>query len=399
MNNMQLKATSPLTEWLSYLEKSHFKPIDLGLDRIKSEAEKLDLPHPAPYVITVGGTNGKGTTCRLLETILLNHGLRVGVYSSPHLLRYNERVRIQNQDLPDEAHTASFAFIDENKTESLTYFEFSTLSALHLFKQVKLDVVILEVGLGGRLDATNIVDSHLAVIVPQTMLDQAEKLHCQVARRDVDWSFEQNAENWQWKNKKVRLENLPICQIPLANAATALAAVQCLPFDISEQTLRKSLQEVELVGRFQAIKADRREKLADYLGVSVETLPTIIVDVGHNPHAAKYLSEKLTALKHRIEGKMIAVCGMLKDKDANGVFAHLTPIIDEWHCVTLGGYRGQSGDELADKLKSHFPHVQATSDNSVMDGMRTALKSAVKNDVVLVFGSFHTVAEFWSVVE
>lgn len=106
MNNMQLKATSPLAEWLSYLEKSHFKPIDLGLDRIKSVAEKLDLLHPVPYVITVGGTNGKGTTCRLLETILLNHGLRVGVYSSPHLLRYNERVRIQNQDLPDEAHTA-----------------------------------------------------------------------------------------------------------------------------------------------------------------------------------------------------------------------------------------------------------------------------------------------------
>ena len=235
--------------------------------------------------------------------------------------------------------------------------------------------------------------------VPQTMLDQAGKLHCQVSRRDVDWSFEQNAENWQWQNKKVRLENLPFCQIPLANAATALAAVQYLPFDISEQTLRKSLQEVELVGRFQAIKADRLEKLADYLGVSVETLPTIIVDVGHNPHAAKYLSEKLSALKHSIEGKMIAVCGMLKDKDANGVFLHLTPIIDEWHCVTLGGYRGQSGDELANKLKSHFPHVQATSDNSVMDGVRTALKSAVKNDVVLVFGSFHTVAEFWSVIE
>ncbi len=359
------------------------------------------------------------------------------MYSSPHLLRYNERVRIQNQYLPDEAHTASFAFIDENKTESLTYFEFSTLSALHLFKQAKLDVVILEVGLGGRLDATNIVDNHLAVItsididhtdflgdtreaiafekagifrencpvvigepnVPQTMLDQGEKLYCQVSRRDVDWSFEQNAENWQWQNKKVRLENLPFCQIPLANAATALAAVQYLPFDISEQTLRKSLQEVELVGRFQAIKADRREKLADYLGVPVETLPTIIVDVGHNPHAAKYLSEKLTALKRNIEGKMIAVCGMLKDKDANGVFAYLTPIIDEWYCVTLGGYRGQSGDELADKLKSHFPHVQATSDNSVMDGVRIALKSAVKNDVVLVFGSFHTVAEFWSVVE
>lgn len=166
MNNstVSLTATSPLAQWLSYLENSHFKAIDLGLDRIKSVAKALDLLTPAPFVITVGGTNGKGTTCRLLETVLLKAGYRVGVYSSPHLLRYNERVRIQDQELPDEAHTASFAFIEQHKRESLTYFEFSTLSALHLFKQAKLDVVILEVGLGGRLDATNIVDSDVAVI-------------------------------------------------------------------------------------------------------------------------------------------------------------------------------------------------------------------------------------------
>ena len=245
-NTMNLKATSPLAEWLSYLENSHFKAIDLELERIKSVAEELDLLNPAPYVITVGGTNGKGTTCRLLETILLNQGLRVGVYSSPHLLRYNERVRIQNQDLPDEMHTASFDFIEKHKTKSLTYFEFSTLSALHLFKQAKLDVVILEVGLGGRLDATNIVDNDLAVItsididhtdflgstreeisfekagifrankpvvigepnVPRPMLEQAEKLHCHVARRDVNWSFKANEQTWMWQSNKVRLENL-----------------------------------------------------------------------------------------------------------------------------------------------------------------------------------------------
>lgn len=437
MNNMKLQATSPLAEWLSYLEHSHFKPIDLGLERIKSVAEKLDLLTPAPYVITVGGTNGKGTTCRLLETILLNHGLRVGVYSSPHLLRYNERVRIQNQDLPDEAHTASFAFIDEHKTESLTYFEFSTLSALHLFKQANLDVVILEVGLGGRLDATNIVDSQLAVItsididhtdflgdtreaiafekagifrpncpvvigepnVPDTMLEHAKVLNCQIFRRNQDWTYHQNDENWQWESEKVRLENLPFCQIPLANAATALAAVQCLPFEISEQQIRKSLQEVEIVGRFQTIKNDKREKLAAYLNTQATELPTFIVDVGHNPHAAGYLAEKLTALKSQKTGKILAVCGMLKDKDADGVFAHLTPIIDEWYCVTLGGYRGQSGKELAQKLTAHYPDTKVKYESNVMNGVRVALKSADKNDVILVFGSFHTVAEFWQIVE
>ncbi|OOF55329.1 bifunctional tetrahydrofolate synthase/dihydrofolate synthase [Rodentibacter myodis] len=434
---MNLKATSPLAEWLSYLENSHFKAIDLGLERIQSVAEKLDLLQPAPYVITVGGTNGKGTTCRLLETILLNHGLRVGVYSSPHLLRYNERVRIQNKDLPDEAHTASFAFIEEHKTVSLTYFEFSTLSALHLFKQANLDVVILEVGLGGRLDATNIVDSHLAVItgididhtdflgdtreaiafekagifrenrpvvigepnVPHTMLAQAERLHCKVSRRNVDWSFQQNAQSWQWQSAKVRLENLPFCQIPLMNAATALAVIEQLPFEVSEETIRHSLQQVELIGRFQQINANKKQKLATLLSKQAESLPTVIIDVGHNPQAAAYLAEKLTALKAQHQGKLIAVCGMLKDKDAQGIFTHLVPLVDEWHCVTLGGYRGQSGEALQAKLTEFSPKLQAISEKTVWNGVENAIESAVKNDIVLVFGSFHTVAEFWQVLE
>ena len=371
-NTMNLKATSPLAEWLSYLENSQLKAIDLGLERIKSVAEEVDLLNPAPYVITVGGTNGKGTTCRLLETILLNQGLRVGVYSSPHLLRYNERVRIQNQDLPDEMHTASFDFIEKHKTKSLTYFEFSTLSALHLFKQAKLDVVILEVGLGVRLDATNIVDNDLTVItsididhtdflgstreeisfekagifrankpvvigepnVPRPMLEQAEKLHCHVSRRDVNWSFKANEQTWMWQSNKVRLENLPFCQIPLANAATALAAVEQWPFDISVDTIKRSLIEVELVGRFQQLKGYLLEKLADRLNVPYSQLPKVIIDVGHNPHAAKYLAEKLIALKTQISGRIIAVCGMLKDKDAESVFSQLTSVIDQWHCVT-----------------------------------------------------------------
>ncbi|QPB42678.1 bifunctional tetrahydrofolate synthase/dihydrofolate synthase [Rodentibacter haemolyticus] len=434
---MNLKATSPLAEWLSYLENSHFKAIDLGLERIRSVAEKLDLLHPAPYVITVGGTNGKGTTCRLLETILLNHGLRVGVYSSPHLLRYNERVRIQDQDLPDQAHTASFAFIEENRTASLTYFEFSTLSALHLFKQSNLDVVILEVGLGGRLDATNIVDSNLAVItsididhtdflgntreviafekagifrsncpavigepnVPHTMLEFAENLHCNVSRRHIDWTFQQNSENWQWQSAKVRLENLPFCQIPLMNAATALAVIEQLPFNITEETIRRSLQKVTLVGRFQSIETDKRQKLAALLGKESDNLPNVIIDVGHNPHAAAYLAEKLTALKAQNKGQLIAVCGMLKDKDAQGVFTHLVPLVDQWHCATLSGYRGQTGDELQAKLTEFSPNANVTSEDSVMSGVKNALKSAVKNDIVLIFGSFHTVAEFWQVLE
>ena len=404
---MNLKATSPLAEWLSYLENGHFKAIDLGLERIKKVAAKLDLLTPAPYVITVGGTNGKGTTCRLLETILLNHGLRVGVYSSPHLLRYNERVRIQNQDLPDEVHTASFAFLEQNKTESLTFFEFSIVdSNLAVITSIDIDHTDF---LGDTRDAiafekAGIFRENCPLVigepnVPNSMLAQAARLHCKVSRRDVDWSFRQNNESWQWQSSKKRLENLPFCQIPLMNAGTALAVLEQLPFDIGEQTIRQSLQEVELVGRFQMIKADKREKLASFVAKDIKTLPTVIIDVGHNPHAATYLAEKLSALKARTSGKLIAVCGMLKDKDASGVFKQLMSLIDEWHCVTLDGYRGQCGADLLSKLVSVSPTVKAVAENSVIDGVKAALANASSNDVVLVFGSFHTVAEFCRVLE
>ncbi|HDR1057310.1 bifunctional tetrahydrofolate synthase/dihydrofolate synthase [Pasteurella multocida] len=438
MNNstVSLTATSPLAQWLSYLENSHFKAIDLGLDRIKSVAKALDLLTPAPFVITVGGTNGKGTTCRLLETVLLKAGYRVGVYSSPHLLRYNERVRIQDQELPDEAHTASFAFIEQHKRESLTYFEFSTLSALHLFKQAKLDVVILEVGLGGRLDATNIVDSDVAVItsididhvdflgadreqigfekagifrahkpaiigepnIPQRLLEHAKSLGCQISCRDQDWHFRLQAEHWDWCGQKVRLKNLPCCQMPLANAATALATFEQLPFQISEEVIRQSLQEVELVGRFQTLKPDVLFPLAENLAKPWADFPQMIIDVGHNPHAALYLAEKLTALKAKITGKIVAVCGILKDKDAQGVLSPLLPVIDEWHCVTLEGYRGQSGQALFVTLQqiaqgqSHQLHANTAS--SVALGVKQALATTTAHDVILVFGSFHTVGEF-----
>ncbi|WP_233117462.1 bifunctional tetrahydrofolate synthase/dihydrofolate synthase [Aggregatibacter actinomycetemcomitans] len=439
----ELKATSPLNEWLSYLENSHFKAIDLGLERVKSVAQALDLLTPAPFVITVGGTNGKGTTCRLLETILLSAGYRVGVYSSPHLLRYNERVRIQNQELEDMLHTASFAYIEQHKTQSLTYFEFSTLSALHLFKQANLDVVILEVGLGGRLDATNIVDNHMAVItsididhtdflgstreqigfekagifrahkpviigepnIPQTMLNHANTLGSQLFCRHLDWTFNQQEQHWTWQTvqpeQKVRwdfLADLPLCQIPLANAATAIAAVQKLPFDISLETVKKSLAEVELAGRFQTIKPAQLTHLAQKLQREVTTLPRIIIDVGHNPHAARYLAEKLTALKAQSHGKLIAVCGILKDKDAVGVLTPLLSLIDEWRCVTLDGYRGQRGADLFVTLQQvaaqHRLNVKGGYADSVAEGVKSAVEISDENDTILVFGSFHTVGEF-----
>lgn len=432
MNNLtpSLKATSPLAQWLSYLEQSHNKVIDLGLERVGRVAAELNLLKPAPLVITVGGTNGKGTTCRLLEVILLKAGLRVGVYSSPHLLRYNERVRIQGEELPDSAHTASFAFIEEGKTESLSYFEFSTLSALHLFREAKLDVVILEVGLGGRLDATNIVDNDIAVItgididhtdflgdtreqiafekagifranrvavigepdVPQTMLDYAQSLPCKVFRRGEDWRFQERNQSWHWECDGLSLSDLPLPQIPLANAATALAVVAKLPFEISQETLRQALAEVQLTGRFQGLNAALRQQLASSQNLSLDALPEVIIDVGHNPQAASFLAGKLHSLNH--QGRIIAVCGMLKDKDSAEVFKRLKAEIDEWICVTLTGPRGQTGAELAAKLHPVTNAQSLAIADSVELGVTKALRQSNPQDIVLVFGSFHTVGEF-----
>ncbi|MDO5054836.1 MAG: bifunctional tetrahydrofolate synthase/dihydrofolate synthase [Pasteurella oralis] len=438
MNNpiSSLTATSSLAEWLYYLENSHFKAIDLGLERVKSVAAHLNLLTPAPFVITVGGTNGKGTTCRLLEMMLMNAGYKVGVYSSPHLIRYNERVRIQNQELADNIHTQSFAFIEQNKTQSLTYFEFSTLSALHLFKQAKLDIVILEVGLGGRLDATNMVDSHIAVItsididhvdflgsdreqigfekagifrankaaiigesnIPQKVLNHANSLACQTSCRDIDWFFTVDSHCWNWTGQKMQFENLPICQIPLANAATALATIEQLPFTISEAVIRQSLQDVELTGRFQTVKHIDLQQLAKHINKAVEVLPRVIIDVGHNPHAANYLAEKLTTLKQQGCGKIFAVCGILKDKDTQGIFNPLLTLIDHWYCVTLTGYRGQRGEELFVTLQqiaqAQAMALSAESQPSVEHGVTHALQQASQKDTVLVFGSFYTVGEF-----
>ncbi|PJG86458.1 bifunctional tetrahydrofolate synthase/dihydrofolate synthase [Conservatibacter flavescens] len=430
MSNIALSADEPLEKWLSYLENSHTKAIDLGLARVKAVASDLDLLNPAPFVITVAGTNGKGTTCRLLERFLLNAGLRVGVYSSPHLIHYNERVRIQNAVLPDEIHTQSFAFIEQHKRQSLTYFEFSTLSALHLFKQAKLDVVILEVGLGGRLDATNIIDSDIAVItsididhveflgserhqiglekagifragkpaiigepdIPESVLEHGKALNCQLFCRKQDWHFIQRENSWDWLSEKVQLKNLPFCNIPLPNAATALAVLAYLPFNISNAVIHRSLQDVELTGRFQRLKSEDLAPLAAKL--QINKLPQIIIDVGHNPHAAHYLAQKLTALKAQEQRKMIAVCGILKDKDIAGILSPLLPVFEQWYCVTLSGNRGQTGEVLAQQLRALSDNVTIKPTSSVANAIKSAVENTSENDIVVVFGSFHTVGEF-----
>ena len=419
-NQLIPQATSPLATWLYYLENLHSQAIELGLDRVKAVATQLDLLTPAPRVFTVAGTNGKGTTCATLEAILMAAGYRVGVYSSPHLVRYTERVRIQGEELPESAHCASFALLEAGRGDiSLTYFEYGTLSALQLFKQAKLDIVILEVGLGGRLDATNIVDANVSVVtsialdhtdwlgsdresigrekagifrsgtpavvgepdMPQSIADVAKEKHSDLYRRGENWNFAASAANWRWTalqdgEEVTILDELPLPNVPLPNAATALAALHYSTLDIPEEALRSGLQRAALPGRFQTVSES----------------PRLILDVAHNPHAAAYLAGRL-AEQPRNGGKVRAVVGMLKDKDIAGTLACLSPQVDEWYCAPLEGPRGASVEELA----SHLPQAQRFDD--VESAWRQAMQEAAPQDIVIVCGSFHTVAHVMDAID
>lgn len=420
------KATDSLETWLSYLEQAHSKPIDMGLERIKAVAKALDLLNPAPYVITVAGTNGKGSTCRLLEVALLKSGFRVGVYSSPHLIHYNERVRINGNILPDSYHVQSFAKINEKKTASLTYFEFSTLSAFELFKQNQLDIVILEVGLGGRLDATNIVNPNLAIITsididhvaflgdnredigrekagifrekipviigepdcPNSIREIAESLSCNAFYRNQDWQFEIKNNLFHWTSKERSFKDLPVPLIPIPNAGTALAALMQLPVEIDEQIIREAFLEAQITGRFQMLTDKDFEKFSGRKAVA-----KVIIDVGHNPHAARYLADKLAELKQANQ-KIYTVFSALEDKDLSGIVEPLDNIIDEWHCAGLDCWRGQSGEAVLSKLVKVLPNSTACSYENVATASLVLFEKATKQDIVLVFGSFHTVADF-----
>ncbi|OMP95895.1 bifunctional tetrahydrofolate synthase/dihydrofolate synthase [Raoultella terrigena] len=401
------QATSPLATWLSYLEHLHSKTIDLGLTRVNEVAGRMAVVKPAPFVFTVAGTNGKGTTCRTLESVLMAAGYRVGVYSSPHLVRYTERVRVQGEELPEAAHTASFAEIEDARGEiSLSYFEFGTLSALWLFKQAQLDVVILEVGLGGRLDATNIVDADVAVVtsialdhtdwlgpdresigrekagifrsgrpaivgepdMPHTIADVAAEKGAVLRRRGVDWRYASGEQGWDFSDEQGMLAGLPLPQVPMPNAATALAALRASGLTVSEQAIRDGIRQAMLPGRFQIIGE----------------APRVILDVAHNPHAAAYLAGRLKSLPKT--GRVLAVIGMLHDKDIAGTLANLMAEVDCWYCAPLEGPRGATAEQLLEHLRTG----RACAD--VAQAWHAAMADAGPEDTVLVCGSFHTVA-------
>ncbi len=425
-----------LQEWLDYIERQHPKSIELGLERVREAATRLRLGKPAKQVITIGGTNGKGSTVAFIEAISRAGGLKVGAYTSPHLLRYNERVRIEGREAGDAELVAAFEAVEAarlgvpsivNGVEAqtgavpLTYFEFGTLAALHLFQQSDLDLVVLEVGLGGRLDAVNLVDADVAVITtvdidhvdwlgndresigfekagiarawkplvlgeidsPSSVLRHAYAIGANAIRLGSDYFHEPvDASHWRWRDAgfEIELPN-PALAAPVqrANAATAIAALRALDIELPDSALAGGVESATLPGRLQRFDAG---------GMPV------IVDVGHNPQAARELAAWLRG--EPVDGRTLAVFAALADKDIENIVAALEEVVSQWFLAgleTVAG-RGQSVDGFAARLAGTAAAAAAGSRHaSVPAALHAAQAQAKAGDRILVFGSFHTVAE------
>ncbi len=407
-----------LAEWLSYIEQQHPATIDMGLERVRAVATAMGLGQPAPHTIVVGGTNGKGSTVAFIEAIARAAGWKVGAYTSPHLLQYNERVRIDGEDASDAALVAAFNAIEDARGgTTLTYFEYGTLAALHLFAQAGLDLAVLEVGLGGRLDAVNIVDADVAVITtvdidhadwlgedreaigvekagiirgwkpvilgetdpPSSVLARAYLLGANAIRGGSDFFADAiDGQHWSWRDVGFRIElPMPALRGPiqLRNAASAIAALRALDKPLPRAAIVEGVAQARIRGRLQAFERN---------GVEV------LVDVGHNPQAARELAAALKAAP--ITGRTVAVFAALQDKDAEGVVEALADRVDGWHLAGLEGVRAQSAAALQARLAGTAA-AGASPHADVATALQQALSSARAGDRVLVFGSFHTAAQ------
>src|SRR5690606_5702917 len=365
--------SAPLAEWLARIETLHSKPIDLGLDRVRAVAQRMGLAVPG-VVFTVGGTNGKGSTCALLEAILLAAGYRVGLYTSPHLVDFNERIRVNGSPASDAQIIEQFKRIDAARDGvALSYFEFTTLAALLLFQEQPLDAVVLEIGLGGRLDAVNIVDADCSILTsvdvdhaawlgdtrekigwekahvfrpgrpaicadpmpPDSVVQYAQEIGADLWLAGRDFNYSGDRQQWAYGGRDVRRAGLAYPALrganQLLNASGVLAALEALrgQLAVPQQAVRVGLANVSLPGRFQILPGK----------------PTIVLDVAHNPHAVATLVQNLDAMGYFPYTH--AVVGMMHDKDIAAVLAKFGDRIDHWYCAGVEGGGAASADELA----------------------------------------------------
>jgi dihydrofolate synthase / folylpolyglutamate synthase len=408
-----------LAEWLAWCEQLHPKNIDLGLDRVKAVADRMAIRFASP-VITVAGTNGKGSTCAMLEAIALQAGYRAGVYTSPHLVHFEERCRIHGEIVKADALLPHFERVEAARRDVLlTYFEFTTLAILSLMAASRLEVAILEVGLGGRLDAVNIIDADCAVVTsiamdhmdylgndresigrekagilrtgkpaivsdpmpPQSVLDRAVEIGADLWTLGRDFNFSGDKQQWAWAGRGRRYAGLAYPALrganQLINASGVLAALEALRsrLPVTAQAVRNGLAMVELPGRFQMVPGQ----------------PALVLDVAHNPHSVAALAANLDAMG--FYPTTHAVFGAMADKDLAAMLAKIGPLIDRWYFTDLPTARAETAANLLARWQAQETRrdVTASAHGDPMEALRSAVAAADPADRIVVFGSFHTV--------
>lgn len=403
-----------LSEWLSWMEQCHPSEIELGLARVSEVAEKLAIDLSQSTVVTVGGTNGKGSTVSYLNCIYQHAGYSVGCYTSPHFLYYNERVRLDSRNVSDALLCDAFERIDQARGEvPLTYFEFGTLAALLIFSDQKPDLVLLEVGLGGRLDAVNIIDADISVVTtvaidhidwlgddrdqigfekagiyrpgrpavcgdlspPPSIARHAAEIGAKLYQAGTEFSYSAEGELWCWKGETVngndrQLNQLSKPSLPLQNAATALQVSELIPLEVTESDLRYGIQFAELTGRMQHIE---------------KTGVHYWLDVAHNPEAAELLKEQILGMP----GNVTLILGMLADKDCQQVIEILEPVVTSVCLVSLDVPRGQKAEELS---KLFSDKTEAWLFSSVTEAIGHIQLDTDSHENVIIAGSFFTVS-------
>jgi dihydrofolate synthase/folylpolyglutamate synthase len=412
-----------LADWLQHLERLHPSTIELGLDRVRVVFERLALDFGSTRFIVVGGTNGKGSTVAMLAAILRAAGYSIGTYTSPHLLRYNERVGLQGRLAGDDELCAGFEAVEAQRGDvSLTYFEFGTLAALWLFAREPLDVVVLEIGLGGRLDAVNLIDADVCVLtnvdldhmdwlgdtrekigtekagifrpgrpaiygerdMPASVGQQAAARQVPLLRQGLQFGWQADGDRWHWFGQDrhgagLSERDLPRNGFPLDNAAGVLQALRQLDLPLPRPAIERGLATAELNGRFQRVVRHGVE---------------CILDVAHNPHAARNLARNI---RERLAGRrVLLVLGMLADKDSRSVVELLLPEVSALFAATLGGERGASADVLYNHARS-LGYAAVSRHDSVAEALRAAVAAAALTaegpaPVIVVAGSFFSVA-------
>ncbi len=414
-----------LQDWLKWQQTLHSQKIELGLDRIAEVANALDILQPNYQVITVAGTNGKGSIVAILESIYHQAGYRVASYTSPHLLHYNERIRVEQKNIDDETLCKAFDLVDQARGEiSLSYFEFGTLAAMQIFNDVQPDVAIYEVGLGGRLDAVNILNTDLAIVSsigidhvqwlgttresiglekagifrshrpaicgeeepPESLVKYAQELDSKLYLINKDYSYHRNEnQTWSFNSSKLNWENLPIPSLygdtQVSNAATALMGLLSIDnkMPVTRQSVDRGLNNINLLGRFQRISNSRE----------------IILDVAHNLDSAKVMVKNLQDLDP--VAKTYAVFAVLADKDVDGIIDSVKGLIDKWFISQLDTERTLNCKKLQKILKQNCPDCNVQDYPSISEAYLAAKQAAGNSSRIVVFGSFLTVAEVLSI--